>query len=161
MDHGVIPRPCRICDWLLNSFRDHFGLRQGKIVKVIVEFKVPKRHCLRPTLSIDMVQHVLWWEGQKRCSSRKSRGLWQRTVIIIKINFLGKRKWRQENEGHGTWSWTMKDGLFHGPTSMIQFLRETIYIAFGPLTRCKPNVDQDDHTPKSECASFSLFFFLI
>ena len=43
---------------------------------------------------------------------------------------------------HGPWSQTMEDGIFswsnfHGPIS-----KKTIYKAFGPLTRCKPNVDQ-------------------
>jgi len=31
-----------------------------KNVRVTMEFEVPKRHILRPTLSIDMVQLVLW-----------------------------------------------------------------------------------------------------
>jgi hypothetical protein len=30
MDREVAPRPCKICDWLLNSSWDHFGLHQGK-----------------------------------------------------------------------------------------------------------------------------------
>jgi hypothetical protein len=38
-----------------------------------MEFEVPKRHILRPTLSGNMVQQVLRWEMQKRCSSRKSK----------------------------------------------------------------------------------------
>ena len=33
----------QICDWLLNSSQDHFGLHQGKNVRVTMEFKVPKR----------------------------------------------------------------------------------------------------------------------
>ena len=65
MDHEVVPRACKICDWLLNSSRDHFGLYQGKNDRVTVEFEVPKGHLLRPTLSTDMVQRVLWWERQK------------------------------------------------------------------------------------------------
>jgi len=32
-----------------------------------MEFKVPKRHILRPALSTNMVQRVLRWERQKRC----------------------------------------------------------------------------------------------
>jgi hypothetical protein len=28
-DHEVVPRPCEICDWLLNSSHDHFGLQEG------------------------------------------------------------------------------------------------------------------------------------
>ena len=74
-DHEVVPRPYKLCDWLLNSSWDHFGLHQGKNVKVTVEFEVPKRHVLRPKLSIDIVQRVLQWERQKRCSSRKRQGL--------------------------------------------------------------------------------------
>ena len=38
---------------------------------VTMEFEVPRRHILRPTLSNDMVQRVLGWERQKRCSRRK------------------------------------------------------------------------------------------
>ena len=71
MDHEVVPRPGKICDWLLNSSQDHFSLHQGKNVGVTMEFEVPKRHILRPTLSTDMVQRVLQWERQKRFSSRK------------------------------------------------------------------------------------------
>ena len=29
----VVPRPYEICDWLLNSSRDHFSFHQGKHVK--------------------------------------------------------------------------------------------------------------------------------
>ena len=36
-------------------------------------------------------------------------------------------------------SWTMEDGLFHGPIYL-----KKIYKAFGPLTTCKPNVDQEE-----------------
>ena len=63
MDREVVLRPCKICDWLLNSSRDHFGLHQGENVIVTMEFEVPKRHILRPTLFTQMVQWVLWWEG--------------------------------------------------------------------------------------------------
>ena len=45
-----------------------------KNVKVAMEFKVPKRHILRPTLSTNMVQHILWWERQDRCYGRKRQG---------------------------------------------------------------------------------------
>jgi hypothetical protein len=39
-----------------------------------MEFEVPKRHNLRPTLFANMVQRVLQWERQKRCSRRKRQG---------------------------------------------------------------------------------------
>ena len=77
MDHEVVPRLCKPCDWLLNSSYDHFGLHQGKMIKMTMQFEVSKRHLLRPTLSIDMVQQVLRWERQKRCYYRKKRkGPW-------------------------------------------------------------------------------------
>ena len=73
LHHGpwVVPRPYKICDWMLNSSHDHFTLHQGKNVRVIMEFKVPQRQILRPTLSTNMVQRVLRWERQKRCPGRK------------------------------------------------------------------------------------------
>jgi hypothetical protein len=61
-------------DWLLNLSWDHFGLHQVKHVRVTMEFEVLKRQIIRPTLSIDMVQRVLRWERQKRCSGRKEQG---------------------------------------------------------------------------------------
>ena len=30
MNYEVVSKPCKICDWLLNSSRDHFGLHQEK-----------------------------------------------------------------------------------------------------------------------------------
>ena len=60
--HG--PTSCEICDGLLNSSWNHFGLHQGKNVRLIMEFEVPKRHTLRPTLSTNMVLCVLRWERQ-------------------------------------------------------------------------------------------------
>ena len=39
---------------------------------------------------------------------------------------------------------TMEDSLFHGPTFMVQILKKSMYKAFGRLTRCKPNVDQEE-----------------
>ena len=71
MGQLVVPRSCKICDWLFNFVQDHFGLHQGKNVKVTMEFEVPKRHILGPTLSTDMVQRALWWERKNRCSSIK------------------------------------------------------------------------------------------
>ena len=59
-----MPKPCKIRDWLLDSFC--FGLHQGKNVKVTMGFEVPKRYILRPTLFMHTVQQVLWWERQKR-----------------------------------------------------------------------------------------------
>jgi hypothetical protein len=51
-------------------------------------FEVPIRHILSPTLSIDMVQRVLQWEGQKRCFGRKRQGPHGREMLL-KWNFNG------------------------------------------------------------------------
>ena len=37
-----------------------------------------------------------------------------------------------------------KMAFFHGPTFVIRFLKKTIYKTFGPLTKYKPNVDQEE-----------------
>ena len=99
MDHEVVPRTCKICDWLLNSSRDHFSLHQVENVRVTMKFEVPRRRILRPTLSIDMVQRVLQWERQKRCSSSKRQGPMAKKYCynkILMIFFLRTRRWRQE-----------------------------------------------------------------
>ena len=88
MDHEVVPRPCKICDWLLNLSRNHFGLHQGKNVRVIMKFEVPKRHSLRFRIFIDMVQRVLRWERQIRCSTRKRHGSMPEKYHYNQINEL-------------------------------------------------------------------------
>jgi hypothetical protein len=55
MDREVVPRPCKIRDWLLNSYWDHFGLHQGKYVRATMKFEVSILHILRVALSTDMV----------------------------------------------------------------------------------------------------------
>ena len=50
------------------------------------------------------------------------------------------------NMDHEVGPWKME--FFHGQTSWsnlhVRFLKKTIYKAFGPLIRCKPNVDQEE-----------------
>ena len=54
---------------------------------------------------------------------------------------------------HEVGPWKM--AFFHGPTSMVWFLKKSIYKAFVSLTRCKPNVDQVEWPcARSECADF-------
>ena len=65
MDYEVISRPRKICDRLLNLSLDHVGLHQGKNIKVTIEFEVSKRYLVKPTLSIDMVQHACAVEEAK------------------------------------------------------------------------------------------------
>ena len=52
------------------------------------------------------------------------------------------------NAGHYTKArftpWTMKSDHGRWPFSMVQLLEKSIYKAFGPLTRCTSNVDQEE-----------------
>ena len=51
---------------------------------------------------------------------------------------------------HGRWPFPMV--RLDGPTSMVRFLKKSIHKAFGPLTRCKLNVDQEEWScTKSGC----------
>ena len=62
MDYEVVPMSCNIFDLLLNSTWDHFDLHQGKNVKVIMEFEVPKG-----------LHYPLTWSNWF-CSGRGKRG---------------------------------------------------------------------------------------
>jgi hypothetical protein len=42
MDHEVVPRPSKQCDWTLKSSRDGLGLHQGKNGRVTMEVEVLK-----------------------------------------------------------------------------------------------------------------------
>ena len=56
---------------------------KAKNVRVTIEFEAPKRHILRPTLSTDMVQRVLWWRRKSGARVEKGKGPWQRNVVLI------------------------------------------------------------------------------
>ena len=45
-----------------------------------------------------------------------------------------------------------------GPTSMIRFLKESIYKAFRPLNRWKPNVDQEEWMTMRQRVNKLIFF---
>ena len=47
MDHEVIPRRCKICDWLLNLSGDHFSLHQEKKYQSDHEVQGPKNTCFK------------------------------------------------------------------------------------------------------------------
>ena len=42
MDHELVPRPSKRCDWMLKSSRDDLGLHQGKNGRVTTEIEVHK-----------------------------------------------------------------------------------------------------------------------
>ena len=60
---------------------------------------------------------------------------------------------------HGPWSRTIENGPFLWFDLMVWFLKKTTHKAFGPLTRCKPGVDQEewlfkfDHSFVFSCSS--------
>ena len=93
MDHEVVLKPYKTCDWLLNSSQDHCGLYQGKNVRVTMESQ--------KEIFDGLHYQVAWFNGF--CGGRgkigvlveKSKGLCQRNVVIMNqlVNFfLGKRR---------------------------------------------------------------------
>ena len=71
MNHEVIPCSFKMCDGMLNSTWEHFGLHQEEIVRVTMKFEVSKRPTSKLILSIVMFQQILQWERQKRFSHCK------------------------------------------------------------------------------------------
>ena len=104
MDHGIVPRPCKLCDWLLNSSWDHFGLHQEFFFKVNMKFEVPKTCILNayiihrhgPTaFAVGEAKEVLW---QKKA---RVHGKEKFCYNIFWWNLLWRREYednkRQEN----------------------------------------------------------------
>ena len=83
MDHEVVPRPSKRCDWTLKSSRDDLGLHQGKNGRVTTEVEVHKIFFFKPTLSIAMVQRVFRWDKQKRWSRKISKGPCQKNAVLM------------------------------------------------------------------------------
>ena len=89
MDHEVVPRPSKRCDWTLKSSRDDLGLHQGQNGRVTTEVEVLKICFLKPTLSTAMVQRIFRWEKQKRWFGKNSKGPCQKNaVLMIFFNFF-------------------------------------------------------------------------
>ena len=62
-----------VVELLMRSFQ--FTLRKRNVrVIMIMKFEILKRHILKPTLSTDMVQRLLWWERHKRRYGRNMQG---------------------------------------------------------------------------------------
>src|ERR1700738_4101218 len=83
MDHAIVPRPSKPCDWTLKSSWDDLGLHQGKNGRVTTEGEVHKIYIFKPTLSIAMVQRVFRWVKQKRWSRRISKGPCQKIAVLM------------------------------------------------------------------------------
>ena len=102
MDHEVVPRPCKICDWLLDFSWDHFGLHQGRKKK-----KLEQPWSMRSSKYIfEGPRYLLTWSNkfcgvkrQKRRSTRKrQRHIAEKCCgnIFFDEIFSGKRRRRQE-----------------------------------------------------------------
>jgi hypothetical protein len=78
MDHEVIPRPCKICVWLLNlsSSWDHFGLHQGRKCQSDHGVRDPQKTYLRTYF------YPLTWSN-KFCGGRGKRGF-ALPIIVVK-----------------------------------------------------------------------------
>jgi hypothetical protein len=84
MDHEVVPRSSKRCDWTLKSSRDNLGLHQGKNGRVTTEVEVHKFVFFKkPTLSTAMVQRVFRWDKQKRWSRKNSKGPCQKNAVLM------------------------------------------------------------------------------
>ena len=94
MVHEVIPCSCKICDWSLNSFRDHLGLRQEKQCKS----EVTKRLIFGPISIIVVVQ---WVCNGKRLSCCKCQGTMVEKCHFKDVlpNVFHSYKERREVEG--------------------------------------------------------------
>ena len=103
--HEVVPRPYKICDWLLKSSRDHFGLHQRKQTsQSIMEFELPKRHILRPTLSTDMVQRVLMGERQKGALVETCKDPWHKMNVNIRFEWFFSWEEKRTQWNRKEWS---------------------------------------------------------
>ena len=79
-------------------------------------------------------------------------------LLLLLFGQLNSRSMRAGSH-HGPWDHIMEDGIFLRSDLMVQHawsdFFKSIYKAFGPLTRCKPNVDQKEWPcTKSERANF-------
>ena len=107
MNHEVVPRPCKRVIGCWTHPCNYFGhkplrLHQGTNVRVTMEFKLPKRHYSRHTLSTDMVHPIFWRETQNGCSSRKrqrpeaQKNCYNNFIMTIFQGGEGKRRRSQQ-----------------------------------------------------------------
>ena len=70
--------------------------------------------------------------AMSKCNTLKHLGIWFRPFANNVSDIKGRFT-----------PWTMKSDHGRWPFPWSDFLKNHIYKAFGPLTRCKPNVDQE------------------
>ena len=71
----------KVYEWVGRSTNRRNELKQ--LLKDVFEVQGLQRHISKLTLSTYMIQRGLRWERQKRCFSRKKKGMWQRNIVII------------------------------------------------------------------------------
>ena len=114
MDHEVVPRPSKRCDWTLKSSRDDLGLHQGKNGRVTTEVEVLKILFFKPTLSTAMVQQVFRWDKQKRWSRKINEGPCHKlAILMIFLDFFNDSLSDLVNDST---FWCMV--ILHGPHSV-------------------------------------------
>ena len=96
MDHEVIPRSCKSCNWLLTSSRNQFGLHQEKkMSKEPWSSKSPKDIFQGLHYPVTWFNMFCGERGKKGALVEKGKGTWQRNdiIIICLINyFFGEKK---------------------------------------------------------------------
>ena len=102
MEHEVVPRPSKICDWLLNSSHDHFGLHQKKKCQSDHGVWGPQRTYFEAYIVHWHGPTDYWWERPKRCYIRKRQG--PMTEKSCYINFFMKCFFREEKMKTRAWS---------------------------------------------------------
>ena len=123
------------------------GYTKERNIGVTMKDEVPKRHILRSTLSTDMIQRVLGWERQKRCSERKRQGhmieKYCYNKILMNVFFGGREdedkirpnKWSNLNyfQNFPFWTYILKSHhirfLVHGHSSWSTF---SLHLVRGP-----------------------------
>ena len=81
MDPKVVPRLCKICDWLLNSSWDHFSLHQWKKCQSDHGVQGPQKTCYKAYI---IHQHGLCdGRGKRGPLLEKGKDPWQRNDVII------------------------------------------------------------------------------
>ena len=132
--HYNLPPKGLVTPWTMKSSQGHVKsaigcwIRPGTTlvdtkeiinVWVTMEFAVPKSYIWRPTLSIDMVHRVWWWQRHKRWSGRKRHNpmanKWYYNNYLIKGFFGGREdeeKSIQENDRTCFYFYFFKNILF-------------------------------------------------
>ncbi len=104
MDHEVIPRPCKICDLVVELVPGSLRFTPRKQFHSDHGVRVPKRHILRPTLSTDMVQRVLMGERQKGALVETCKDPWHKMNVNIRFEWFFSWEEKRTQWNRKEWS---------------------------------------------------------